>query len=219
MEVINNKHIVEYSLTNHYTKLIMTTVLPSNIQEKIVEAAEERFRYYGYRKTTMVEIAADVGMSAANLYRYFSNKEDIGAACVERCFLRMEEVLREVIVRKDISAEEKLLAFILNKLDYIYNETINNPKINELTEMFISERAELLNKKKQVIQSLIAEILAEGNRNGEFAIKDLLNTSESFASATVAFGFPLFMFLYPKDKFQQMAKDVVALLVTGLKTR
>ena len=56
------------------------------IRTDILDAAEQRLRTYGYGKTTMAEIATDVGMSAANLYRYFENKLDIGAALAQRCF-------------------------------------------------------------------------------------------------------------------------------------
>jgi AcrR family transcriptional regulator len=38
---------------------------------KIVAAARARFQRYGYAKTSMQEIAADCGMSAANLYHYY----------------------------------------------------------------------------------------------------------------------------------------------------
>ena len=45
---------------------------------RILAAAYARFQRFGFGKTTMAEIAGDCGMSAANLYRYFENKEDIG---------------------------------------------------------------------------------------------------------------------------------------------
>ena len=47
----------------------------------IIDAAIRRFSEYGYNKTTMAEIAEDAAMSAANLYRYFKNKQDIAAVC------------------------------------------------------------------------------------------------------------------------------------------
>jgi Bacterial regulatory proteins, tetR family. len=37
------------------------------IRRRILDAAEARFRVYGYRKTTMAEIAEDTDMSAAIL--------------------------------------------------------------------------------------------------------------------------------------------------------
>ncbi|MBT3172542.1 MAG: helix-turn-helix transcriptional regulator, partial [Rhodospirillaceae bacterium] len=56
-----------------------TAVLAEDTQAQILQAATERFRHYGYRKTTMAEVARDCSMSAGNLYRYFESKSDIGA--------------------------------------------------------------------------------------------------------------------------------------------
>jgi AcrR family transcriptional regulator len=186
-------------------------------QTRIVDAAEERFRHYGYRKTTMSEIARDVSMSAANLYRYFENKQDIGAACVLRCFDEMESLLRAVVNNKKLPADRKLLEFTLAQLKYIYDETNNNPKINELTEMLILERSDLLHKKKQVTQSLVAEILAEGNQSGLFEVDDILTTSEAFVTAIVGFSVPIFMNLFPEEHFEKLARDVVQLTIDGIR--
>ncbi len=45
--------------------------------QKIVETAEKRFDYYGYKKTTVDEIASDAGISKGAVYLHFKNKEDI----------------------------------------------------------------------------------------------------------------------------------------------
>jgi TetR/AcrR family transcriptional regulator len=46
-------------------------------QERITEAAQKRFAHYGLEKTTMNEIAEDIGISKALLYYYFKDKESI----------------------------------------------------------------------------------------------------------------------------------------------
>lgn len=46
----------------------------------IVAAARSRFQQFGYAKTSMQEIAAACGMSAANLYRFYDGKIAIGSA-------------------------------------------------------------------------------------------------------------------------------------------
>ncbi len=186
------------------------------VSAKILLAAEERFRHYGYRKTTMAEIASDANMSAANLYRYYASKEDIGAACVLNCFLKLENKLREVVNLKNLTATEKLQAFVIAKFEHSHNEVNNNPNINELAEMLVMERTELLIARKKGIHALLAEILAEGNRSGEFDIHDVILTAESINNATVAFHFPMFMNMYPKQKFIELANNVVNLFVHGL---
>ena len=81
------------------------------ISRQILSAAEERFKHYGFNKTTMAEIAKDCDMSAANIYRFYDSKEEILAALVDGIFRQTEDLLREVISRPGISSAERLEAF------------------------------------------------------------------------------------------------------------
>ena len=55
------------------------------VKQMIIDMADIRFRRYGFGKTTMAEIAKDCCMSAANLYRYFKNKQEIGVSIALKC--------------------------------------------------------------------------------------------------------------------------------------
>src|SRR5579883_3194451 len=46
-------------------------------RERILVAAEELFRRIGYHKTTVGDIAQALGMSSANIYRFFPSKNAI----------------------------------------------------------------------------------------------------------------------------------------------
>ena len=152
----------------------MTPVNPipegEDVRRRILDAAEARFRVFGYRKTTMAEIAEDVDMSAANLYRYFEDKQDIAAACAGRCMGGRAELLREVVKRPGLAAGGRLESFVLAMLRYTHDLAHNQKKINELVEIVASERPETVREKNRAEQALIAEILAQGNANGEFEV-------------------------------------------------
>jgi TetR/AcrR family transcriptional regulator len=45
--------------------------------DAIIGAAQKRFAHYGLTKTTMTEIATDIGMGKASLYYYFPDKENL----------------------------------------------------------------------------------------------------------------------------------------------
>lgn len=189
------------------------------IRKRILDAAESRFRVYGYRKTTMAEIAEDVDMSAANLYRYFEDKQDIAAACAGRCMGGRAELLREVVKRPGLGAAERLDAFVLAMLRYTHDLAHNQKKINELVEIVASERPETVREKNRAEQALIAEILAQGNASGEFEVPDVISTAKSVHSAMVLFFVPIFMPLYELAELEQAARGVVGLLVRGLARR
>ena len=190
-----------------------------SIREQIIDAAQARFRFYGYRKTTMAEIAADVAMSAANLYRYFENKQDIAAACAKRYLLDRIAFLREIVQRPGLAATERLEAFVVGVLRYTHEVTAEQPKINELVETIASERQELVYWKADAECALIGEILLQGIKDREFDIADPLVTARAVHSSLALFQVPLFMAIYPLPEFERRARELVALLLRGLARR
>jgi len=60
---------------------------PDPKAEAILAAAFEQFRSYGYRRTSMEDIAREAGVSRPALYLHFRNKEEI--------FVRVSEQLHE----------------------------------------------------------------------------------------------------------------------------
>lgn len=192
-------------------------VSPSKLA--ILDAAEELFAERGYRDTTVVDIAALAGMSPANLYRHFENKEDIAAGCCMRRLERKHQAMREVLEKKRIGAPERLREFIVALLRYTYDETQNRPKMNQTVEVVIASRPEVIHNMLSAIQSMIAEILAQGNAQGEFAVDNVMATAEIVFSAIVPFYTPLFMHLYPLPEFERRARAMAELLVEGLARR
>ena len=186
---------------------------------EIVEMAEQRFRDYGYNKTTMAEIADDLGMSAANLYRFFKSKQDIAAACAERCMGERCDCLVGLVEEKNLSASEKLLAFVMEDIRYTHERAENEPKVNELIEIVTRERKEIILSKVESQCELIAAILQQGNQSGEFDVKDLNKTSRAIYSSLTLFEVPIFLPLFTKEQFEQMATDLVELLLVGLRKR
>lgn len=71
-------------------------VRPRNRKQLIVDAAGRIFSEHGYHAASMEEIAADVGITAAALYRHFPNKYALFAACANVMADRLAATLDEV---------------------------------------------------------------------------------------------------------------------------
>ena len=54
------------------------------VQAQIVEKAQALFARFGFRKTTMDEIAQAAHKGKSTIYHYFQNKEEIFRAVVEK---------------------------------------------------------------------------------------------------------------------------------------
>ncbi len=186
---------------------------------QILDCAEGRFRSYGYGKTTMAEIAGDAHMSAANLYRYFENKQELGVACAKRCIEEMLLALRTSVRQSDKSAADLLTLFSVQIVRLTHQMTAEQPRVNELVEMITRERHEVVHWRNSRVRALIAEILARGNDSGEFDIDDVIATAATIHAALSMFQLPLYMAMYPLDELELEARAVSQLLLRGLLAR
>jgi len=185
-------------------------------KNRIMMAAMGRILQYGFNKTTMAEIAKDCNMSSANIYRFFESKGSIVAEMAKGCFRDKEDALREVTRRPGMSAAERLEELVLQTLRSGHAMICERPKANEVIEYISVERHDILAQHKEVKQSLVAEILAEGKKSGEFDLQDIDTTAEAFLTATVFFACPTNL-ERPLEELEQEAKAVIDLLVRGLK--
>jgi AcrR family transcriptional regulator len=79
----------------------------SEKQSQIVDAAQKRFGIYGVEKTTMQEIAADLGMTKGSIYYYFPDKEHLYLEVIRREFNEFAATISEKL--KDLSDPESML--------------------------------------------------------------------------------------------------------------
>lgn len=190
--------------------------MSEEISTQILDAAEARFRNYGFGKTTMAEIASDIDMSTANLYRYYENKLAIGSAIAGRCFCRRDAILTEVVNRQGISESERLEIFVLEILRYGHGQFSEEPKLSELVDVIIKKMPEMVKDKVETEKQFITTILQQGCDSNEFIIEDVDEMSSYVQAAIVKFSSPFFVAMYPIEELEKLAKGVVALILNGL---
>ena len=84
----------------------------SRTKIKIVEVARQLFAKQGLDNTTMNDIAVASGKGRRTLYTYFKNKEDVFSAVIETELGHLSEMVA-IVVRRQLSLEDKLVEFIL----------------------------------------------------------------------------------------------------------
>ncbi|MCZ6512920.1 MAG: TetR/AcrR family transcriptional regulator [Nitrospinae bacterium] len=187
------------------------------IKSLILDKAVDRFIRYGFGKTTMVEIAKDCGMSAGNLYRYFESKFEIGVGVAQIYISKAEQILRDVLKRPGLSPTQRLEAFVLEKLRYMHHHIIEQPNVQDLVDYILEDRWDLVERHRDVQNSLMSEILSDGNRTGEFNVSDVVHTANAIYAMTTKFRLPHFIKNVTLEGLEQEAKAVVDLMLHGLK--
>lgn len=185
----------------------------------IFQAAVNRFSEYGYNKTTMAEIAEDAGMSAANIYRYFKNKEEIAAQCAKNWMSDRAAALKSVIRNPKLTAAEKLEKYVIATLEVSQEKANENKKIDEICTEITKHRVDIVHEKIKSEETLLIEILSFGNQTGEFDVDNVMEAAAAVHASLVVFDVPMFMHLYTKAEFEKKAHAVIELLISGLKKR
>lgn len=190
-------------------------------KQQIIEMSDKRFRRYGFGKTTMAEIAKDCHMSAANLYRYFESKEKIGLEIALKCLHTKEQLGKAVLLREGLSASARLEVFFLEILRYTHDFCANDTHLSELVTFISKEHPDMVKRHQESLGAFVAEILAEGNRTGEFDVPDIIQSSSAVLITMLHFYYPPLVMMngLVLEELERREKAVVALLIRGLSRR
>lgn len=155
----------------------------------ILKAARQRLSQYGVRKTTMSEIAQDVGIAVGTLYLYFKNKNEILIAVAES-YTRQHLIDTEIILHSTISAPEKLKGYLLNRFYAVQENRLGGSHAAELARAVIRLKPELQQEQKKEVKNNVLTILIEGIKANLFQIDNLERDLEVFLFS-IGYFFPM----------------------------
>src|SRR6202035_1231232 len=89
------------------------TQTETSVRERILTTAEQLFREIGYHKTTVADIARELRMSPANVYRFFDSKKSINVGVARRLMSEVEQASERIASGKT-SATERMRALLAN---------------------------------------------------------------------------------------------------------
>jgi len=138
-------------------------------RQAILDAMGRLMERLGYSKTTIDDIAKEVGIGKGSIYLCFKSKEEIALTWLLRMHDGLADELME-IARGDGAPEHRALAFLLRRVLY-RTDTLENFSY-ALEEMLASLRREMKARKESFHNfeaNLLADVLAEigGKREDE----------------------------------------------------
>lgn len=90
---------------------------PASPRGRLLDCTAQLFRQKGYERTTVRDIAAEVGIQSGSIFHHFATKEDILKAVMSEALVYFTQRLQEAI-EAVTSPEEKLFACILSELEF-----------------------------------------------------------------------------------------------------
>jgi AcrR family transcriptional regulator len=163
---------------------------PDDTRARIMEAAEALFRRLGFAKTAVADIASELRMSPANVYRFFPSKAAIVQAICQKCLSELEEKIWAV-ARSRAPADQRLERLVLTVLTYHKENLLEDQRVNDLVLAAMEQSWEAIMAHKEVQRTAIELILRDGIEAGIFEPIDARQTSALIMQAYVSFCHPV----------------------------
>jgi len=206
-----------YYIPKEKRELMMKKADVVNLKDHIIETANTIFSRFGFKKTTMNDIASAIHKAKSSIYYYFNSKEEIFKSIVEKESLQMKREINKAIER-ETTPEKKLRAYIITRIR-ILNKLTNY--YNALKDEYL-ERHEFIRKireehlKEEI--NVVKKILTEGITKDQFEIKNPEITAMSIFLALRWLEYPIFI----EGKSAEIEKSIdnlLDILFNGIKRR
>ena len=163
------------------------------VREQIIAAANEHFAHYGYAKTTVSDLARQIGFSKAYIYRFFESKQAIGEAICANCLDGLYEQV-SLAVDEGQDATDKLRRFAKTVTAVGVELFFHDRRIHEIAVNASTEKWPTTLAYSERLRQLIEDIVRQGRESGEFERKTPLDeTCRSISYAFLPFTDPVFL--------------------------
>lgn len=158
-------------------------------RRRIEDTAERLFRTLGYQKTAVADIARELNMSPANVYRFYPSKAAINEAIAQRMLGTMLAEL-DAIACGPGTASERLRrlfsALFERKLAAFFEER----RLHDMVSAAMEESWGVVGDYIARVEAATARVLADGMAAGEFVQAEPEKLAKTVLHSMVAWNHP-----------------------------
>ena len=194
--------------------VLISEHVESDTRERILMVAERLFRQIGYQKTTVADIAKELRMSPANVYRFFDSKKAIHEG-VARDLMGEVEAAAAAIVDRPGPAATRMRELLTTIHRMNCERYIGDAKLHEMVEIAMEESWEVCVSHMQTVTESIAGVIAQGAASGEFKAPDVPLAAMCVCTAMMRFFHPQ-MIAQTADKPGPSIDQMIDFVLIGL---
>ena len=183
---------------------------------RILEKSEELFRRLGFAKTAVADIAAELGMSPANVYRFFASKNALVEAICQQHLARVQADLTQ-IAGSSASVVERLERFAVHVTRYHKANFLHERRLHDIVLVAMEQSWETIMQHKAALAGLIESILRSGVETGEVGAIDPQQASRVILGCLTRFCHPLVIQQHLDDDLEAEAQATVRFLARALR--
>jgi AcrR family transcriptional regulator len=156
----------------------------------IIDTAERLFRTLGYQKTTVADIARELRMSPANVYRFFPSKAAINEAICARILSGLDEAAW-AIARGPGSPPDRVRALFRLLQQQTQALFFQERRMHDMVAAALEEDWPIVEKHIDEIDAAFRHIILDGQAQGAFARLDPDDMMRFLHGSCVLFTHPI----------------------------
>jgi AcrR family transcriptional regulator len=146
--------------------------IETDTRERILVVAERLFRQIGYQKTTVADIAKELRMSPANVYRFFDSKKAIHEGVARGLMGEVEQAAQTIAAGRGPAASR--LRELMKTVHRMNTERyVGDSKLHEMVEIAMEEDWDVCVAHMLLITETIGSVVGQGAATGEFEVADV----------------------------------------------
>jgi len=185
-------------------------------QQQVYETALTVFARFGYKKTTVEDIAEKLDVTKGTLYLYAENKRDLYEKAIHSSLVKWQiHVLEAMVGKEDVVEQFRVMALkayeYLNRDKDLQAVVSQDPSI-----LIIYPGVDRFTEVNQNSLALIKDILRRGIAQGRFREVNVETTAEFFFSIYNMFIIKTYVEQEGEGRLAQVFADGVDVLLNGL---
>ena len=138
---------------------------PEETRQCILVAAWDLFRQIGFRKTTVADIAETLGMSSANIYRFFPSKDALTEAICRDQLDLLVGTARKMAAGPG-AAGERIRAVLMALYRDLRDQMTNHKRVHEVVAVAMEENWPAIEEFLDACKRTVAGLVAQGQASG-----------------------------------------------------
>ncbi|GEO00819.1 hypothetical protein NSE01_26510 [Novosphingobium sediminis] len=189
-------------------------------RDEILDAAEQLYDALGFEKVTVTDVARALGMSPANLYRSFANRQAIDEAVTSRTLSAVEDeawsIARTASADPLRVFEQLCMDIALKMRDILFR----SGRSSDLCLAATRGNWPPVRQFMDTLHGVIRHVIAEGQRQG--VMRADLPLEETSASAVLAMAkvwHPVMLETFGVEMLEEETSGLVRLVLEALRTK
>ncbi len=184
-------------------------------QKAVFDAAADVFAQYGFRRTTMNDIAQAAGISRPALYLMFDNKEHLfHELAAYRINLALKEA-KAVLAGGDPVTQRFINALMV--FEKVYTEPVaNSPHGEELIDVNMSLAADVMTKGYSSLVTTLAKVLKDADSAGEVSFENTPMSHKAFVELLLSSMKGIKKMAGSKEEYRKQTEQVAQIFLAKI---